>query len=1600
MKNKLAILLLFIIISLVSVSFVSARACDNIWKWRNHWCPIVPTSEDFREVSMDDDFNFQVLSICYDETNTGVYYTYFYLDEDKDVKFYLTSTGSAGVKLSIDGKKVATHGKEAEVVLEKGWHYAEIVIRRWGHINFDVSLEVNDGTLSKIATKAGTMEGCEWDEDKDGFVEGDDYTEDDCDDSDPTIYPFRIFEEEPCDGILHDCKNRQRFEIDGESREAVYNEICEGDDNLATCESRCGEWGETITPDTNRCCGDDSISEFGLIQEKNDDETICKKGEDSCDWGWLTTSEAGSGKILTVRRDIVKNEDIIMDKNREIIKQQGKTKFVPCGNFSAVVEKYGPNNCTVNVDFGAIICENPPLSTELVELGGPNKDNLSIENEDGVYQKKIDFYIYLNEDITATKTAKISAKADNKLTYLLDGKQIFSFTKEDLAVWDQEPEVFETEFKYGSRAGWRHISLLLDNWGAYGGLEVWHEIEGFETPITDVDTAGECDNIIPLSEAEPVTVPDPDIKSTIYDVIPFNKKWYVCDPEGTIRLDPGYGTNILDEFDTPQVETSTALQSTISLDSQGAGDTDSYIGDGIDIDAVAIEDALEGFSIGGSPVSASLGSSGTPGSRSSTEIEYDAFMCYKEGDMGSIGECCGNDLGICFNKGILGLPKVRRMGEPLSYIVEVHDLNKKKHNTVLQIPVKHKAREDIPPYTYSIPGGDVPILHYTNWKGFKALEFYFASLRPALVRLIIKDTNEKEHDFGPILKYAIENKRITEDGELAPSQQMRHIYIPIDGELGEVDKGNISEIIFTARKQDLPADYIETKIIDKMDRESYNVWVFDRMHLTYDYETESEKNKYCSFTKEWVYDFDVEDNEANPICNQIPSFTWTGTQCCGDDIVYTDETYEDESGGCWKGNFIADDTTLMEIEFEHDTYNGKHTDICRGTRCEYPILYQDWPSEVTEIGDVSTDSDFYNVRITNTEDAKEATISVEYVPQQILFFGGAFRGCAADGFEDIIDAEHEYGYCKVISGSNHFCSYGSKFAGAFNNGKPYWSSESSGTAPSYLRNNSKELPGDNTDDHFGTTEINPDHNDKGCCPADYCWNGTVCVEGIEEPFSISNYESSPEAFTKKFSYNNPTADFDMYVCYKEDAVANWNKTHYKEDWYDSADTAGRRIGRGYCMDGSQCWTSAGCKDNGWYTNEERGYFSVGNEMTDRFCENGNWSTRTKLIALELLNFVKDKGDYTLFCDTNKNALNFYTDSWKPINEDTNNFCVLVYKENNDADVEKKVAVGTSLNKPIEAIKQVLLNEGVLKGDTTLSICTDAPATEDSVYGTYVNCDGSTDVEEQKLWYNAKTESLIYSAHGINLQSTTIVFADFMNLLFNPIMAFTDIVINIIRPQTTESPTNIPVPVEYWDLFQSKDFKTVYLEESGDMTVRGIIEQTTRGKKYLAIDYENSPVDICSAISLYNKKIGGEFTCQPTINNSVLTYRIASETTDMIVGFKVWKEITAKIRSIDFGSELGDTGPGAVVKDLEESHYARKYIKFEAEENEEVLSYYWDLNVTSTEEAINGERFGRKITHYYEGPGDYTVTLITIGNDGSYSTDSIDIEVTEEPVTTG
>ena len=245
---------------------------------------------------------------------------------------------------------------------------------------------------------------------------------------------------------------------------------------------------------------------------------------------------------------------------------------------------------------------------------------------------------------------------------------------------------------------------------------------------------------------------------------------------------------------------------------------------------------------------------------------------------------------------------------------------------------------------------------------------------------------------------------------------------------------------------------------------------------------------------------------------------------------------------------------------------------------------------------------------------------------------------------------------------------------------------------------------------------------------------------------------------------------------------------------------------GYCPEESQCLL------NPLANNEPAQCIESDRYAEDSYCENGEWSSRTKLLALKLLKMKSN--DYTIFCDNRENTLNnlqYVSGSNEVVanvlaNLQTNNFCILKTGNN--------IIAATSTNKDFEEVPNSLNIFGV----TSCSNVVDD--------NRYRSCDPTN-----KVWYNKKLKSFIYSATAISVPSDSVSFLEFIR---NPIRAIISIIKRLI------------VPSDQASLDAIRKFDRLYMTHQADKSIIGIIEG--RNPINAVIEYRGVNTDISISAS--------------------------------------------------------------------------------------------------------------------------------------------------------
>ena len=492
-------------------------------------------------------------------------------------------------------------------------------------------------------------------------------------------------------------------------------------------------------------------------------------------------------------------------------------------------------------------------------------------------------------------------------------------------------------------------------------------------------------------------------------------------------------------------------------------------------------------------------------------------------------------------------------------------------------------------------------------------------------------------------------------------------------------------------------------------------------------------------------------------------------------------------------------------------------------------------------------------------------IKLRFAKRNIMNLDGNFIGCNMSederkGYEErdtkgniigyLISPERIKGVCTVTG--DYFCS--ETFG---------WSNELEGAPDIYSRNTPKSTP-----------ELYPNFS-ASCCPAEYCWNGSWCVES-------EHYSTDPI---------NPIwiDENSLYRCIH----GNWDLTTIKWTWDNKQ--------FGYCPSTTQCLVDKnGNADNNNMPGEYKGPLNAENPqciennqfIQDHLCDNGTWTTRTKHLAVELMTLIDErsnKDNYVLLCGNYSSALNLYnyqtltgvkvedyvrgkfyqmgplstySCSGDPayIMPCTNNFCVLFYHDKYDD--EDKVVLATSLNKPVNADEFSFLE--TLNKDK--NYCDDLIGTGSM----FSKCSG-----DDRIWYDDESGLIMISPHRIDLEAPA--WQSFLNWLVNPIESL----LGAIHPTAMGS-----VPLVY----EAKDYNTIYANVFGSKTITGVMELAALNP-FLTVSYSGFTQDICKTVDVYDKaKFGGAklIACNQTDSK----FYVYSQGRAALV---LWQDLTAKTR---------------------------------------------------------------------------------------------------------
>jgi len=984
-----------------------------------------------------------------------------------------------------------------------------------------------------------------------------------------------------------------------------------------------------------------------------------------------------------------------------------------------------------------------------------------------------------------------------------------------------------------------------------------------------------------------------------------------------------------------------------------------------------------------------------------------------------------------------------------------------------------------------------------DFSKYDYLEFFYKTQKNYVLKLRINSPN----DQGDLISidFDVKDYIVSSPG----INKWMHVVIPIkQGEQNikdrfGVDLNNVESLVFLASIKNVIDAH--DKYLKINNEEYYNIISFDRISLKYKDETGN--NKYCIANKYlednsnteriWINDLDS-DKKDNTVdgssvgqfaCVETPSYTWTGTQCCGNDQgLGGNEFYTDTDGGCWLGQIITHGLRIGNVEYEvgeidsdnplKKSYVCEDSGVVGNQECFYPVTNK--INGNYNIGVVSNDYELYvrkkglgyeliGGETSTNEDF--AMIRASNVPFQITY--DTDIGTDIDSVDDdkkkffICSDDNDFNDFKQLSGlsddeivKKDFCSISGDFFCSYSNppiNAPEWSDDafvsriwdSGAVIPANQRTETKQIPkkfylqDEDVDDidvsgyndcaglinndvldedesdkcvtipkelfeyhfpkninagEFGTDTL----YEKGCCPKEYCFNGYKCVDGINDQSFTgvgdgTYFARSPDSFSlgqdkwglKYFEM----VGFDQFVCYYDPVSeqADWERTYFKQSFDKQRN--------GYCLSNDQCWDNE-CIDPGYWTD-------------DNYCNNGEWISRTKLIAEKLLEIGlrnDNTGDsFAMFCDDYTNTLNYYDYIVPDLAslegflggigsqvKGVNNFCVLVYP----TDEQREVIIGVSLNKKDNELQPTLENFLRIMPGADIGSCEGAPN-----LGNYFECStsGATD---DSLWFNRKTGSVIYSRYGVLVESGLPAITKFKNWVEHPITTLVKLVKKIFFRFSYDEDAR-----EFELLDSVDDYNSVYLARNKDRNVLGHKEVLSDDTGILTITFENFNTDVCSKLytnTAYDADCVVNVTDTVSENNPKPVYIVTALKPD---NFIMWHDGTSKLRLHDFDFEthgayeavINIPGEGQQFDiysgDDDDKLLLRAAFEINADGFEEnVQAYYWDIDADPNSEFVYGTIYGRvedvNIRDAYgkNAEGYHLIKLIAVGYDGKYKVD--------------
>jgi hypothetical protein len=342
---------------------------------------------------------------------------------------------------------------------------------------------------------------------------------------------------------------------------------------------------------------------------------------------------------------------------------------------------------------------------------------------------------------------------------------------------------------------------------------------------------------------------------------------------------------------------------------------------------------------------------------------------------------------------------------------------------------------------------------------------------------------------------------------------------------------------------------------------------------------------------------------------------------------------------------------------------------------------------------------------------------------------------------------------------------------------------------------------------------------------------------------------------------------------------------------------------GFCAQDNQCLLHS--QGNSSYDGDSYRWFTLTEpsllprcmnhtqSVLDYRCENSNWTTRTKHVALQLLKVAEDTSptNFTLFCDTYDRVLNRYeylvqsvmvehylkdscTIAGVPGMPCINSMCVL--------QTPTTVALGTTLNIPLNHPQTSFLRAL----NKTPALCSGVSST----VTTFAKCNPS-----EPVWYNPAIDGVIWLATGTLTPPTEST----AQLLSTPLAQMSAYVMNTLHVNNNPGMNFAYFP-------KTRLFNHVYVAKNAGRSIFGVLELNLRPEfdpvplDYIGVRYEDIDFGADPCLN-YVKKYDTKAFCenQTGLVNVVARHRCEEDAEFECPGaspiVNVWPALTGKLR---------------------------------------------------------------------------------------------------------